>query len=105
MELKEDRDALIAAAAGWDGIAIELGNARNDLLGHEHEGSEFGWFASRAGIPEKHNTFIAAMMAALLDGVHRANDIADALRNTAKDFGATDVSVADTFHNADGTPR
>ena len=29
----------------------------------------------------------------------------DILRAIAEDFGATDLDVADTFHNPDGTPQ
>lgn len=44
------------------------------------------------------------MLAALNSGQQTMMDIAQALIDTAKDFGATDTSVADTFHNEDGTP-
>ena len=104
MTLKADRDALIQAAAGWDGIATEIIGARLDLWTGEGRGSEFGGLATLAGINTQHDTFITDMLAALLTGQQTMWDIANALTDTAKDFGATDTNVADTFHNEDGTP-
>lgn len=105
MTLKASRDALVSCAAGWDGIAKELEAAREAIRRGDGKGSEFGWFASRAGIDKAHDTFIDSMIDALTQGAKHTREIGDALRNTAKDFGATDLSVADEFHNPDGTPR
>lgn len=105
MTLKANRDALIEAAAGWDGIGNELTRAYYDIVGESGAGTAFGFFAQRAGIDTEHDDFIGAMVAALLDGGSRMREMGDLLRETAKDFGATDLDVADTFHNPDGTPR
>lgn len=104
MVMKASLQALTEAAAGWDGIGLELHNAYSDIVGYENSGSKFGWYADRAGIPQQHDTFIAAMADALLAGEKVMNDVADALRDVAKDFGATDLEVKDTFHKLDGTP-
>lgn len=104
MTLKADRDALINAAAGWQGIATEFASARTDMLTGDGRGSEFGGLATLAGIDTQHDTFVTEMLAALNSGQQTMLDIAQALIDTAKDFGATDTHVADTFHNEDGTP-
>ena len=101
MGLKENRDALIAATAGWDGVADEVSDAQMKLW----TGSNFGFFATRAGIHTAHDTFITDMIDAMANGTAVLRDVAEALRGVAADFGATDVSVADGFHNLDGTPR
>jgi hypothetical protein len=105
MGIKEDRDALVQAAAGWEGIATELVGARLDIMRGRGRGSEFGLLATSAGIGDAHDTFIDSVFDALLTGQQTMFDIAAALRATARDFGATDQDVADTFHNPDGTPR
>jgi hypothetical protein len=105
MTLKASREALVGCAAGWDGIATELEVAREEIRKGDGKGSEFGWFASRAGIDTAHNTFIDSMIDALTQGAKHTREVGDALQATAKDFGATDLSVADEFHNPDGTPR
>ena len=105
MGIKEDRDALVQAAAGWEGIATELVGARLDIMRGRGRGSEFGLLATSAGIGDAHDTFIDSVFDALLTGQQSMFDIAAALRATARDFGATDQDVADTFHNPDGTPR
>lgn len=105
MTLKADREALVACAAGWDGIAKELEAARELIRRGDERGSEFGWFASRAGIDTAHNTFINSMIDALTQGAKHTREVGSALRHTAKDFGATDLSVKDEFHHLDGTPR
>lgn len=105
MAIRADRDTLVAAAAGWDGIGEELSNAVSELLVCLGRGYEFGWFGQRAGIDSQHDQFATAMVDALSDGSYRMKQIAEAIRATAKDFGATDTSVADSFHNPDGTPR
>lgn len=105
MTLKANRDALIEAAAGWDGIGNELTRAYMDIIGESGAGMAFGWFAQRADIHTEHDTFIGDMAAALLDGASRMREMGDILRDIAEDFGATDVDVADTFHNPDGTPQ
>jgi hypothetical protein len=105
MGIKEDRDALVQAAAGWEGIATELVGARLNLMRGRGRGSEFGALATAAGIDEAHDTFIDSVFDALLTGQQTMFDIAAALQATAQDFGATDQDVADTFHNPDGTPR
>jgi hypothetical protein len=104
MTLKADRDALIEAAAGWQGVASEFSSARLSMLTGDGRGSEFGGLATLAGINTQHDTFITDMLAALSSGQQTMSDIAQALIDTATDFGATDTSVADTFHNEDGTP-
>ena len=105
MGLKASRDALIAAAAGWDGIGQEVSDAQMELWTGSGKGSQFGWFATRAGIDAEHDTFISSMIDAMANGTYRMKQVAEAIRETAKDFGATDTSVADSFHNLDGTPR
>ena len=105
MGIKEDRDALMQAAAGWEGIATEFVGARIDVMRGRGRGSEFGLLATSAGIGEAHDTFIDSVFDAMLTGQQTMFDIAAALRATARDFGATDQDVADTFHNPDGTPR
>ncbi|WP_426247069.1 type VII secretion target [Nocardioides sp. LHG3406-4] len=102
MGLKASRDALIAAAAGLDGVAAELNNARTKVMRGDGRGSEFGSLAE--SIQEPHDTFITSMLDALAQGDKVMREIADALQATAKDYGATDTAVADTFHNPDGTP-
>ncbi|MFC7503910.1 hypothetical protein ACOACQ_16570 [Nocardioides sp. CPCC 206347] len=104
MVMKASLKALVDAAAGWDGIGLELHNAYSDIVGYESNGSKFGWYADRAGIPAQHDTFIAAMADALLAGQKVMNDVGTALRDVAKDFGATDLDVKDQFHKLDGTP-
>lgn len=103
MTIRESRAALVSAAAGVDAVAQELGTARTDVSRGDGRGSEFGLLA--AGIPANHDTFIDQMIAALGEGRTVMNDLAQALRDTASDFGATDTSVADEFHDPDGTPR
>lgn len=105
MGIKEDRDALMQAAAGWEGIATEFVGARLNIMRGRGRGSEFGALASAAGIDTAHDTFIDSVFDALLTGQQTMFDIAAALQATALDFGATDQDVADTFHNPDGTPR
>ena len=105
MGLKENRDALIACAAGWDGVADEVSDAQMLLWTCNGMGSHFGWFANRAGIDTAHDTFVAEMIDAMASGTAVLRDVAEALRGVAQDFGATDVSVADDFHNLDGTPK
>ena len=102
MGLKENRAALIAAAAGLDGVGAELNRARTKLERGDGRGSEFGALA--LSIQQPHDTFITSMLDALAHGDKVMRGIADALQATAKDYGATDTSVADTFHNPDGTP-
>jgi hypothetical protein len=105
MTLEADLDALVKVSAGWDGVADEVQTAQSELAPGSGMGSEFGWFASRAGIDLQHDQFIADMMDALATGNTKLHSIAEALRSTATDFGATDTRVADEFHNPDGTPR
>jgi len=105
MTLRADLDELVKAAAGWDGVADELNVARKIALNGEGYASAFGFLARRAKIAEEHDTFLASMTDALAHGERRTQTIADLLRKTARDFGATDLSVADTFHRQDGTPR
>lgn len=105
MTLEASRDALVSCAAGWDGVAKELEEARSLIRRGDGKGSEFGWFASRAGIDAAHDTFIDSMIDALTQGAKHTREIGTALRETAKDFGATDVTVKDDFHNLDGTPK
>ena len=105
MGIKEDRDALVQAAAGWEGIATELVGARLDIMRGRGRGSEFGLLATSANIGEAHDDFIESMFQAMLTAQQTMFDIAAALQATAQDFGATDQDVADTFHNPDGTPR
>jgi hypothetical protein len=105
MGIKEDRDALVQAAAGWEGVATEIVGARLDVMRGRGRGSEFGLLATSAGIGEAHDTFIESVLNALLTGQQTMFEIAAALQATAQDFGATDEDVADTFHNPDGTPR
>ena len=105
MGIKENRDALIAAAAGWDGVADEVSDAQMKLWTGNGMGTHFGFFATRAGIHTAHDTFITDMIDAMANGTAVLRDVAEALRGVATDFGATDVSVADDFHNLDGTPK
>jgi hypothetical protein len=105
MTLEADRDALVAAAAGWDGVADEVVAAQMLLWDGYSQGAQFGWFATRAGIDTQHDQFINSMIDAMSTGSAKIRTIAEALRSTAEDFGATDTSVADEFHNPDGTPR
>jgi hypothetical protein len=105
MGIKEDRDALVQAAAGWEGVATEIVGARLDVMRGRGRGSEFGLLATSAGIGEAHDAFIESVLNALLTGQQTMFEIAAALQATAQDFGATDEDVADTFHNPDGTPR
>ncbi|MXG89499.1 hypothetical protein [Nocardioides flavescens] len=102
--LKADRDALDEAAAGFYGIAAELTKACESIRRGEGRGSEFGWFASRAGIDSAHDTFIADMITALEAGAQRQTQIGDIIRGIAQDFGDTDAEQADRYHNPDGTP-
>lgn len=102
--MRADLEALVKAAAGWDGVAQEVRTAREELSTGNGRGSEFGWFASRAGIDTEHDQFISSMIDAMATGSTKLGDVAQALRDTAKDFGATDLDVADEFHNPDGTP-
>lgn len=104
MTLKAQRDSLIAAAAGWQGVASDFANAKAEMALGDDRGSAFGGLATLAKIDSQHNDFVAAMIAALSTGQQTMSDIAQALIDTAKDFGATDTDVADTFHNTDGTP-
>lgn len=105
MSLKASRSTMVAVAAGWDGVAEELGLAQGEISPGDHQGSAFGLFAQRAKIDKEHDAFIAAMIDAMGTGKKKAEAIADALRETAKDFGATDTDVADSFHHPGGTPR
>lgn len=105
MTLEASRDALIATAAGWEGVADEILAAQRELWAGNGQGAQFGWFANRAGIDTEHDTFITSMIDALATGSAKVREVADALRSTAQDFGATDTSVADEFHHPDGTPR
>jgi len=105
MTLRASRSTMVAVAAGWEGIADELERARGRLVACRGHGKAFGWFAERADIDKDHETFNEAMIAALSSGSARARQIADALRATAKDFGATDLDVADGFHTLTGQPR
>jgi hypothetical protein len=105
MTLKVNRDALIRTAAGWDAVGQEFWTARSDMATGDGRGSQFGFLANSAGIDTQHNTFVTSMMDALEQGHKAMKDIAQALRDTATDFGATDTTVGDTFHNPDGTPR
>ena len=79
--------------------------AQSELWSGNGQGAQFGWFANRDGIDSQHDQFITAMIDAMATGSAKVREIADALRRTAEDFGATDTSVADEFHNEDGTPR
>ena len=105
MTLANDREKMLQAAAGWDRIADELRRAQGSVSPHQAGGQEFGFLAEAAGIPAQHDRFIEQMTTALHRGAAQADDIAQALRDTAQDFGATDLEVADTFHRTDGTPR
>lgn len=105
MTLKADRDSLLEAAAGWQGVAAEFKGAKADMMRGDGRGSEFGGLATLANIDTQHNDFVTAMIAALSTGQQTMSDIAQALIDTAKDFGATDTDIADTFHNPDGTPK
>lgn len=105
MGIKESREALIATAAGWDGVADEFNRARDEMVKGLGRGSEFGLLATSAGIGTQHDKFIRDVVDALGVGRKTMRSIADALVATAEDFGATDTDVADTFHNPDGTPR
>lgn len=105
MGIKESRDALLSTAAGWDGVADEFNRARLEMRKGLDRGSEFGLLATSAGIGTQHDQFIRDVVDALRVGRQTMRSIADALVDTAKDFGATDSDVADTFHNPDGTPR
>jgi hypothetical protein len=105
MTLEASRDALVSCAAGWDGIAKELEAAREEIRKGDGKGSQFGWFATRAGIDTAHNTFIDSMIDALTQGAKHTREVGTALRGAAKDFGATDLTVVDDFHNLDGTPK
>jgi len=105
MTLRADLDELVKAAAGWDGVAGEVRIAKAIASNGESYGSAFGLLACRADIGRQHDTFITSMTDALSQGERRMQTIADLLRKTARDFGATDLDVADTFHHLDGTPR
>ena len=105
MTLKADLDELVKAAAGWDGVGEELRAARAIALNGDGSGSAFGYLASKAKIADQHDTFLTSMTDALAQGERRVQAIADLLRKTARDFGATDLNVRDTFHHLDGTPR
>lgn len=105
MTLETSRDALVSCAAGWDGVAKELEAARELIRRGDGKGSEFGWFASRAGIDSAHNTFIDSMIEALTQGAKHTREVGAALRCAAQDFGATDLRVGDDFHHLDGTPK
>jgi hypothetical protein len=102
--LKEDRDALLKAAGGFEGVAAEFTRAHGLMQKGESRGSEFGLLATSAGIGTAHDEFVSDMVTALNSGMQAMKDISQALIDTAKDFGATDTAVADTFHNPDGTP-
>ncbi|MCW2853265.1 MAG: hypothetical protein JWM84_2929 [Nocardioides sp.] len=104
MTLQASLEDLLEAAAGWDGVSDEVSTASMELWTGSGQGHQFGWFAQRAGIDSQHNQFISSMISAMSNGVYQLHCVAEALRHTAKDFGATDTSVADEFHNADGTP-
>lgn len=104
MTLKADRDALIEAAAGWQGVANEFAKAKTDLSLGDGRGSAFGGLATLANINTQHDDFVSDMIAALSNGRQTMSDIAQALIDTARDFGATDTDVSDTFHGSDGTP-
>ncbi len=104
MVMKASLEALVNAAAGWEGVGLELHTAYSGIVGYESNGSKFGWYADRAGIPAQHDLFISAMADALLAGQTAMNDVADALRDVAKHFGAVDLDVKDQFHKLDGTP-
>ena len=103
--MRAELDALVAAAAGWDGVAAELQEARSRLQVGEGNGGQFGWFAHRAGIDSEHDRFVTSMIEALEAGQKSLRDMAEVLRRTAQDLGATDTEVADDFHDLDGTPR
>jgi hypothetical protein len=105
MTLRADYDELVKAAAGWDGVGEELRIARAIALNGEGNGSAFGYLACKAHIGTQHDTFLASMTDALAQGERRMQTIADLLRKAARDFGATDLHVRDTFHHLDGTPR
>lgn len=104
MNLKADREEIVRAAAGWDGIGKELQFAHDLVAGGIGQGAYFGALATIAGIDRAHDTFIQSMTDALSQGVQRMQQIGDLLREVAKDFGETDLSVRDQFHNEDGTP-
>lgn len=104
MALEAHLEDMVEAAAGWDGVSAEVSTASLELWAGNSMGHQFGWFAQRAGIDTQHDQFIRDMISAMSNGVYQLHCMAEALRHTAKDFGATDVSVADEFHNADGTP-
>ncbi|WP_134738336.1 hypothetical protein [Nocardioides sp. 503] len=104
MTLKASLEDLAEAAAGWDGVSAEVSTASKELFNGSGQGFQFGWFAQRAGIDSQHDQFISSMISAMSNGVYQLHCMAEALRHTAKDFGATDASVADEFHNPDGTP-
>lgn len=103
--MKAELEALVASAAGWDGVADEVSSAQMMLWRCNGGGSQFGWFAARAGIDGEHDQFATAMIDAMASGTATLRDMARALRQTAKDFGVTDTDVADEFHDLDGTPR
>lgn len=105
MVMEASLDALVQAASGWEGVRLEVDRAEDDLAGNQTGGDAFGWFADRAGIPAAHDKFIADMLDALAGGMKALNAMAASLRDTAKDFGETDLDVRDEFHNLDGTPR
>lgn len=105
MGIKEDRETLLKAAGGWNGVGAEVSRAKGLVTVGEDGGFAFGGLAVLAGIDAAHNEFITDMVAALHKGNQTMTDIAQALIDTAKDFGATDTTVADTFHNPDGTPK
>ncbi len=102
--IKAAVEALVQAGSGWEGVGDECGDAWLKIVGKQSSGHNFGWFAERAHIPAAHDKFITAMTEALLSGVSQMYTMARAIQDTAKEFGATDVDVADTFHNLDGTP-
>lgn len=105
MTLEADREAMIRAAAGWVGVGGELGRARGLAARGDARGVAFGALAQAAGIDGQHDRFIGEMLDCLAQGRATMNAVADALRSTARDFGATDTAAADTFHQPDGTPR
>ena len=98
MTLEADLDAMVRAAAGVAGVAGEVGLARTHAAYGEGKGHEFGFYAQRAGIDDQHDRFIGAMVDALGDGRQRLTRIAEIVQDIAREFGATDVDVADEFH-------
>ena len=98
MTLKADLEALVDAAAGVAGVAIELGFAHAHVGSNKGKGHEFGWYAQRAGIDTAHDTFATAMVKALTDGQKTLDTIAANMRGVAKDFGVTDATAEDDFH-------